>query len=43
VIPETKEEKRLHETAPERAKIRKMRKQQSREWATFLTSDYPWN
>jgi len=42
-IPETKEEKRLHETAPQRAEIRKMRKMQSKDLASFLTSNYPWN
>lgn len=43
VIPETTEEKRLHETAPERAEIRKMRKQHSKEFSSFLTSNYPWH
>lgn len=37
VIPETEEEKKLHETAPERARIRKERKQKSKELAAFLT------
>lgn len=42
VIPETEEEKKLHETAPERARIRKERKQKSKEWAMFLTTNHPW-
>ncbi|WP_066251346.1 acyl-CoA thioesterase [Neobacillus drentensis] len=43
IIPETEEEKKLHETAPERAKIRKVRKQKSQELAAFLTTSHPWN
>ncbi|AXI00109.1 acyl-CoA thioesterase [Sporosarcina sp. PTS2304] len=43
VIPETEEEKYLHETAPQRAEIRKMRKQQSKDLATVLTNNYPWH
>lgn len=42
VIPETAEERKLHETAPERARIRKERKQKSKELAAFLTTNYPW-
>jgi acyl-CoA hydrolase len=41
VIPETEEEKKLHETAPERARMRKERKQKSKELAAFLTTNYP--
>jgi acyl-CoA hydrolase len=41
VIPETEEEKKLHETAPNRASMRKERKQKSKELATFLTTNYP--
>lgn len=41
VIPETEEEKKLHETAPERARIRKESKQKSKELATFLTTNHP--
>ncbi|MEH7545193.1 MULTISPECIES: acyl-CoA thioesterase [Bacillaceae] len=41
VIPETEEEKKLHETAPERARMRKERKQKSKELAAFLTMDHP--
>jgi len=43
VIPETSEERKLHETAPERARIRKERKQKSKELAEFLTTNHPWN
>lgn len=40
VIPETAEEKKLHETAQERAKARKERKQKSKKLAAFLTTNY---
>jgi acyl-CoA hydrolase len=43
VIPETKEEKKLHETASERTRLRKERKQKSKDWALFLTTDLPWD
>jgi acyl-CoA hydrolase len=43
VIPETEEEKKLHETAPERARMRKERKQKSKELASFLTTNKPWD
>jgi acyl-CoA hydrolase len=43
VIPETEEEKKLHETAPERARMRKERKQKSKELAAFLTMNHPWD
>ncbi|WHY00156.1 acyl-CoA thioesterase [Neobacillus sp. DY30] len=39
VIPETKEERKLHETAPDRATMRKERKQKSKELASFLTTN----
>jgi|SRR3954464_4682350 acyl-CoA hydrolase len=42
VIPETIEEKKLHETAPERARMRKERKQRSQEMAEFITTNQPW-
>ena len=35
VIPETIEEKKLHETAPERARMRKERKQRSQRWPSL--------
>jgi acyl-CoA hydrolase len=40
VIPETEEEKKLHETAPERAKMRKERKEKSKKLAAFITTNY---
>lgn len=43
VIPETDEEKKLHETAAERAIMRKERKQKSKELAAHLTTNPPWN
>ncbi|WP_165763777.1 acyl-CoA thioesterase [Halalkalibacter urbisdiaboli] len=43
VIPETEEEKKLHETAPERARVRLDRKQNSKELAAFLTVNRPWD
>lgn len=42
VILETEEERKLHETASDRARIRKERKQKSKELAAFLTANYPW-
>ncbi|MGM0878637.1 MAG: acyl-CoA thioesterase [Bacillota bacterium] len=42
VIPQTEEEKKLHETAPERARMRKERKQKSKELSAFLTANYLW-
>ncbi|MEC0301353.1 acyl-CoA thioesterase [Peribacillus frigoritolerans] len=36
VIPETEEERKLHETAPDRAKMRRERKQKSKELILFL-------
>jgi acyl-CoA hydrolase len=42
VIPQTEEEKKLHETAPERARIRKGRKQKSKDLSAFLKANYPW-
>ena len=43
VIPETKEEIKLHETAPREQEFEKERKQQSQEWAEFITTNQPWN
>lgn len=42
VIPETEEEKKLHETAPSRAAIRRQRREESKEFADYLTTEYPW-
>lgn len=41
VIPETEEEKKLHETAPERARMRKERKEKSKELSRFYTTALP--
>ena len=38
VIPETEEERKLHETGEERARMRRERKQQSKELAAYLTT-----
>ncbi len=43
IIPETEEEKKLHETAPERARLRKDRKHKSQELAAYLKTSHPWN
>ncbi|MCP8969531.1 acyl-CoA thioesterase [Ectobacillus ponti] len=42
VAPETDEEKYLHQTAPDRTRIRKERKQHSKDLAAFLTTKKPW-
>ncbi|PLT30585.1 acyl-CoA thioesterase [Peribacillus deserti] len=42
VIPQTEEEKKLHETGEDRAKIRKMRRINSKELADFIKVDKPW-
>ncbi|WAH43280.1 acyl-CoA thioesterase [Alicyclobacillus fastidiosus] len=42
VIPQTDEEKKLHETAPARAVLRKDRREESRKLAEFLTTNKPW-
>ena len=41
VIPETEEERILNETAPERARIRKERKEKSKAWSKFYTTGIP--
>ncbi|MCQ6281588.1 acyl-CoA thioesterase [Bacillus sp. EB600] len=41
VIPETEEEKKLNETAPERARIRIERKEKSKEWFKFYSTAIP--
>ena len=38
VIPETNEERMLYETAPERARMRKERKEKSKAWSKFYTT-----
>lgn len=42
VIPETAEEKKLHETAGERAEMRKIHRKHSKELATYFTTARPW-
>ncbi|WCK55468.1 acyl-CoA thioesterase [Aneurinibacillus sp. Ricciae_BoGa-3] len=42
VIPETKEEMKLHEMGARRAEMRKMRREDSKELAEFLTTNSPW-
>ncbi|WP_096190151.1 acyl-CoA thioesterase [Evansella halocellulosilytica] len=43
VKPETEEEMYLHRTAPERVKMRKDRRTQSKKLATFLSELKPWD
>src|SRR5690625_3710943 len=43
VYPESKEEKKLHENAPIRAKHRNERRKQSREMAATFGTDFPWD
>lgn len=43
VVPETDEEKKLHETAEERAYMRKQRKEKSKELASVLTTKRFWD
>lgn len=42
VIPETKEEKELYETAKERREARKKRREQSKLLAKKFGTEYPW-
>ncbi|MDP4163982.1 MAG: acyl-CoA thioesterase [Bacillota bacterium] len=42
VIPETEEEKKLHETGKERAEMRKEHRRNSKELASFFTTKRPW-
>ncbi|SDZ58867.1 Acyl-CoA hydrolase [Evansella caseinilytica] len=42
VVPETEEEIYLHQTAAERAKVRKSRRVKSKELAERLSKDKPW-
>jgi acyl-CoA hydrolase len=42
VIPETEEEIKLHESGSQRAKMRKERKQKSKELVAFLKTNDPW-
>ncbi|MFD2762423.1 acyl-CoA thioesterase [Lentibacillus juripiscarius] len=43
VYPETDQEKKLNESAPERAEQRKKRREHSKEMAATFGTDYPWN
>lgn len=42
VIPETEEETKLHESAPQRAEMRRIRRVESKKLAGFFTMKYPW-
>ncbi|CAH0120134.1 MULTISPECIES: acyl-CoA thioesterase [unclassified Paenibacillus] len=42
VIPETEEEHKMHETAPQRAEMRKIRREESKKFADYLLTKYPW-
>ncbi|ALS23482.1 MULTISPECIES: acyl-CoA thioesterase [Paenibacillus] len=42
VIPETEEEIRLHETAVHRAEMRRLRREESKKFADYLTVSFPW-
>jgi acyl-CoA hydrolase len=43
VIPETEEEIKLHETAPQRAEMRRLRREESKKFADYLTLKHPWD
>ncbi len=43
VIPETDEEKKLHETGHERAEMRKIHRKHSKELASYFTTARPWD
>lgn len=42
IIPETEEEKKLFETGKERAEMRKIHRKNSKELASFFTTNKPW-
>jgi acyl-CoA hydrolase len=42
IIPETEEEKKLHETAEHRTEMRKHRREESKKFADYLVTQYPW-
>ncbi|WP_248925232.1 acyl-CoA thioesterase [Paenibacillus hamazuiensis] len=42
VVPETEEEKRLHETAVQRAEMRRIRREESKKFADYLITSFPW-
>jgi acyl-CoA hydrolase len=43
VVPETEEEFKLHETAPQRAEARRIRREESKKLADYLTVKQPWD
>ncbi|TVY01434.1 acyl-CoA thioesterase [Cohnella terricola] len=42
IVPETEEEKKLYETAESRTEMRKRRREESRNFADYLLTKYPW-
>ncbi|RAP74688.1 acyl-CoA thioesterase [Paenibacillus montanisoli] len=42
IVPETEEEKKLHETAEHRSELRKHRREESKKFADYLLTKYPW-
>lgn len=42
IVPETGEEKKLFETAEHRAEMRKIRREESKKFADYLITKYPW-
>ncbi|MED4601527.1 acyl-CoA thioesterase [Paenibacillus validus] len=42
IVPETEEEKKLFETAAHRAEMRKIRREESKKFADYLITNYPW-
>ncbi|GGD90154.1 acyl-CoA thioesterase [Paenibacillus nasutitermitis] len=42
IVPETAEELRLHETATQRADMRRHRREESKKFADFLQMSFPW-
>ncbi|RFA36269.1 acyl-CoA thioesterase [Virgibacillus dokdonensis] len=43
VVPESEHEQKLHASAADRAKHRKERRKQAKEFAEIFGTDYPWN
>jgi acyl-CoA hydrolase len=42
IVPETEEELKLFETAEHRTEMRKHRREESKKFADYLLSKYPW-
>ncbi|MFC5452687.1 acyl-CoA thioesterase [Paenibacillus aestuarii] len=42
IVPETEEERKLYETASLRAEMRKTRREESKKFADYLVTTYPW-